>query len=154
MKHVIIVLTLLGIIGFLGRSALCAEKNVRPITFELLEKTKFSKEMEPVFPAELFDLEGKPVRLSGFMIPYDDPEKLEKLMLVKAPGGCFFCTPPMPNSVVFVRRAANDPPLKFSLDQISFEGTLHLRRPEMKKDDEAKGFFFTIDDAKVITDKK
>jgi hypothetical protein len=88
------------------------------------------------------------------MIPYDDPEELLKLILVKTPGGCFFCSSPLPNSVVFVRRSATDPPLKFSLKQISVEGILHLRRTEMPKDDEAKGFFFTIDEARVIVDKK
>lgn len=150
MKYALTLLTMLGIIGFFGRSALWAEKMSQPLAFELLEKTKFSKEMEPVFPAELHHLEGKPVRISGFMIPYDDLEQLVKLILVKTPGGCFFCSPPMPNGIVFVRRSATDPPLKYTLEQISIEGILHLRRSEMKKDDEAKGFFFTIDEAKVV----
>lgn len=154
MKYALTLLTILGIIGFLAPSALWAEDKAQPLAFELLEKTKINVSMEPVFPAELHSLEGKPVRISGFMIPYDDPEQLAKLILVKTPGGCFFCTPPMPNSVVFVRRSAADPPLKFTTDQISFEGILHLRRPEMKKDDEAKGFFFTIDDARAIKDQK
>ena len=152
MKHCIAILILLGVISIFTVSAR-AEQEPQTLTFELLEKTVYSEKPPPIFPAELRKLEGKRVRLSGFMIPYDDPEKLFKLMLVKTPGGCFFCSPPSPTSVVFVRRPATDSPLSYTTEIIVFEGILHLWHSELKDDDETKGFFFTLDDAKAIVDK-
>jgi len=153
MNRVITYLTILGSIGFFATFSV-AEKLSLPLSFELLEKTEYNDEWVPVFPKELSKMEGKLIRITGFITPYDDPKNLVKLILVKSPGGCFFCSPPPPTDVVFVRQTANDPPLKYSFDPISFEGIFHLRRSDMKEDDEAKGFFFTLDDAKVVTDKR
>ena len=152
MQQITTLLTILGSIWFFSTFAL-AEKSSLPLNFELLEKTEYSNEWIPAFPMELSKLEGKRLHITGFIVPYDNPETLSKLMLVKSPGGCFFCMPPLPTDVVFVRRTATDPPLKYSFESTSFEGTLHLWHSEMKEDEEAKGFFFTLDDAKVIVKK-
>ena len=148
MKQLITVLIFVNVIGFLSLCARAAEVP-RTLAIELLAKTTYSDDLPPVFPAELKKLEGQRVRISGFMVPYNEAEKFTQLVLVDTPGGCFFCSPPLPTSAVFVRRPAADPPLKYSNDTISFEGTLHLWNSEMKEDDNAQGFFFTIDDARV-----
>ena len=149
MKQLITILTIIGIIGFLSISARAAE-DPQTLSFELLAKTTYSENPPPVFPAELSKLEGQRVRISGFMLPFADTDKFEQLLLVNSVGGCYFCSPPSPTAVVFVRRLATEPPLKFTDDLISFEGVLHLWNSKMKDDDESKSFFFTIDDAKTI----
>ena len=149
MKRIITIFALTAVIGIFFGTAGAGGREASTITFALLEKTTFSNTPPPSFPAELSKLEGKRVRISGFVTPYDDPEQLMKMVLVKSPGGCFFCSPPSANAVVFVRRIPGDPPLKNVTDMVDVEGILHLWRTEMKKDDEAKGFFFTIDEAKV-----
>lgn len=154
MKRIITIFSLAALVGGLPGMSRAAGIEVSTITFALLEKTTFSNTTPPKFPAELSKLEGKRVRLSGFVTPYDDPEKLIKMVLVKSPGGCFFCSPSAPNAVVFVRRVPGDPPLKNIDDMVEAEGVLHLWRTEMKNNDEAKGFFFTIDEAKVNINRK
>jgi len=118
------------------------------VKFEQLAKT-VTKGDKPVFPEELRKLDGKRVRLTGFVAPYDDPEKMTKFLLTKAAVGCFFCNPPDENGVVLVRRGAKDKPLKYDSDSISVEGTLHLTGPDAK-DEEAQQFLFTLDDATVV----
>lgn len=141
-------------IGLLSGISGAGATETPTLTFEMLEKTVFSDTPPPTFPAELSQLEGKRVRIAGFAAPYDDPEHLMKMVVLKSPGGCFFCAPPPATAVVFVRRVAGDPPLKNVTDPVDVEGTLHLWRSEMKDDDAAKGFLFTIDEAKASVKKQ
>ena len=122
----------------------------KTIKFDLLAKATLGDKPPPTFPDELQQLEGKRVRLSGFVAPYDDPEKMQKLLLLAQPGGCAFCNPPDATAVVFVRRDPKDAKLPFSYDPVIVEGTLHLWRAG-SKDEEAQRFLFTIDDAKATT---
>jgi len=156
MKRIITVISVVAAMAIIflatankNTAAKGAEK-AAAITFALLAKTTLSDNPPPIFPAELLKLEGKRVRISGFMAPYGDPEKLDKIMLLETPGGCFYCNPPDANAVVFVRRSPKDAELKYDTEPVAFEGTLHLFKTEMKDDDDAKRFLFTIDDAKVV----
>ena len=103
----------------------------------------------PIFTEELKKLEGKRVRITAFVAPYEDPDNMTKMLLFKAAVGCFFCNPPEENGILFVRLAAKEKPLNMDNDSITVEGTLHLLQPD-SKDEETKQFFYTIDDAKVI----
>jgi len=149
MKLLISILATVGVLGFFSLSARAAE-DPQTLDFKLLAKTTYSDNPPPIFPAELSKLEGQHVRISGFMFPFTDTEKFMQLLLVNTPGGCFYCSAPPPTAVVFIRRLATEAPLKYSDDLLSFEGILHLWKSDMKDDDDAKSFFFTIDDAKVI----
>lgn len=154
MKHRIMLLALTAIVAFFPGTARAGETAATTITFAILGKTTFSNTPPPKFPAELRKLEGKRVRISGFASPYDNPEKLTKMLLSNSPGGCFFCSPSSVNAVVFVRRIPADKPLKNIDDMVEVEGILHLWRAEMNKGDEAKGFLFTIDQAMVRSKKR
>ena len=72
---------------------------------------------------------------------------MNKLLLVRAPTGCFYCNPPEANAVVFVCRRPNDPPLNLDGQPMVFEGTLLLWRSDFQESDEARQFLFTLDDA-------
>lgn len=154
MRHLVAIIALTVVIGLFPGTSKAGEPETPTITFALLEKTVFNNTPPPKFPAELSKLEGKRVRLSGFVTPYDDPENLAKMVLVKSPGGCFFCGPSAATAVVLVRRVPSDPVLKNLTDPVEVEGILHLWRAKMKNDDEAKGFLFTIDEARVRVKKK
>ena len=125
---------------------------VTNLTFATLSKTLVR--MPPEFPDELRSLDGKRVRITGFVMPYDDPEKLQKLLLVETPGGCFFCAPPNANALLFVRRDAKDGALAFGMDPVTFDGTLSLWHAGMQKSDEARQFLFTLNDARVQRSKR
>jgi hypothetical protein len=125
-------------------------EKVQELSFDLLKQTHENAKPPPTFPNQLRDLEGKRVRITGFITPYDDPQTMTKLIVLKTPGGCFFCNPPNINSVVFVRRRPKDPPIDMDADRMTFEGTLHLWRSDLKQDDDASQFLFTVDDASAI----
>jgi hypothetical protein len=154
MRRIVTIIALTFAIGLFTAISGAGATEPPTLTFEMLEKTVFSDTPPPTFPAELSQLEGKRIHITGFAAPYDDPEHLMKMVVLKSPGGCFFCSPPPATAVVFVRRAAGDPSLKNVTDPVDVEGTLLLWRSEMKDDDAAKGFLFTIDEAKVTVKKK
>lgn len=144
---------ILAFAGFVTAAPVADPATAKPTTinFDLLAKTVYAGRSIPSFPSELKKLEGRLVRLSGFVMPYDDPDRLEKLMLVQTPGGCFFCAPPDANAIVFVRRQPKDRAIEYSPDPIKIEGKLVLWNADMNDQDEAKRFLFTIDDARVAS---
>jgi len=120
------------------------------LTFGLLGETVPNDKPPPSFPKKLTAMEGARVRIMGFPLPYNDPENLTKLILIRTPVGCFYCNPPNMNAVVFVRRRPKDSSFKLDGQPVTFEGTLHLWRSDLKEDDDAFQFLFTIDNATVV----
>jgi len=124
----------------------------KPLSFRLLAKTVCKENAAPVFPAELRKLDGKWVTISGFSSPYDDPEKMQKILLTGMSVGCFYCNPPEENGVIFVRRKSHEKPPEMENDSVTVEGIFHLVSPD-SKDEEANQFIFIIDNAKIIPRK-
>lgn len=122
-------------------------ENAQELSFDLLAQTVLHENPPPEFPTLLRALAGKRVRITGFIAPYNDPQKMTELLLVRSPGGCYFCNPPEINTVVFVRRRPNDPPLDLDGQPMSFEGTLRLWRSDLQDADASRQFLFTLDDA-------
>ena len=117
------------------------------IGFGDLIRTRLYRRPPPIFPARLDELEGKTVVIRGFMSPYDSLTDLRNFMLVQMPTGCYFCAPPGPTQVAFVR-VPDAEPLEFINEAIDVEGTLSLWKSD--KDDPAhEVFLFVINDAKL-----
>ncbi len=129
--------------------ATAAPEAAVPLTYEMMAKSVYKEDAPTVFPEVIKKLDGKRVRISGFVVPYDDPEKLSKFIVLKTVVGCFYCNPPGEDEVLFIRLSAKEKPPELDGKKLTVEGTLHLKNPE-SKDEEAKQFLFTIDDAKVI----
>jgi hypothetical protein len=120
------------------------------IDFRLLRETVLKREPPPIFPEDLARYEGKTVRMAGFMAPVDRLDDMSNFMLFNTPVGCYFCEPPSPKQVVFIRQAKKDPKHKpaFVAEPIEVEGTLRLWAAD--SDDLAhEMFLFVIQDAKV-----
>lgn len=65
---------------------------------------KFSNPAKP--PAELTKLNGKKIKIRGFMVPLDgDMYGVTEFLLVPAAGMCIHVPPPPPNQMVYVRMA-------------------------------------------------
>lgn len=55
-------------------------------------------------PEEIRQLEGKRVKIPGFMVPLeDDQRKVTEFLLVPTPQACIHVPPPPPNQMVYVR---------------------------------------------------
>lgn len=117
------------------------------ITFEDLMETKLYRLPPPVFTDKVGALDGKRVRMVGFMSPYDSLTDLRNFMLVQLPTGCFFCAPPGPLQVVAVR-VDTDRPLAFIDEPIIVEGTLRLWEEE-SSNPLHRMFLFVIERARV-----
>jgi hypothetical protein len=124
------------------------------IDFALISKSLPKGEGGRRFPKALADLEGKKVRITGFVSPYDEHVlRLKKFILTPAANpGCYSCNPPEETGVVFARVPAKGPAITWKSNTLAVEGTLHLkgRRGE---DEESSQFLVTLDDAVVIARK-
>lgn len=117
------------------------------IDFALLDKTVLPQRPPPEYPAELDRLDGRAVRIAGYMAPYDDLKNLREFMLFGTPAGCYFCAAPTVKQVVFVRQAGPNP-RPYIEQPVLVEGTLSLWRPD-RTNDAHEAFLFVITNASV-----
>jgi hypothetical protein len=143
-----------GLILGLVMAARGADPAPAALTFDLLQKTVLKDGSPPRFPKPLTDLDGKKVRVTGHVCPYDQ-HMLRLMKFILTPDdnpGCFFCNPPDENAVVFVRLPAGAVPMTWKSAIVTVEGILHLKG-HSKDDKEAAQFLATVDQA-VVTARK
>ena len=79
---------------------------------------------KPVFPEAVKALNGKRVRVSGFMMPLENASRQKHFVLLAYPPGCPFHTHALPNQFIEVRA---DTPFPVEIEQaIVVEGQLEL----------------------------
>ena len=94
-----------------------------PRAVEVMEKLKALWAEAPVVQA----LDGKRVRLPGFVVPLDlEPGKIAEFLLVPYYGACIHVPPPPANQTVFVRMPEGQPLEGEMFDTIWVEGTLSV----------------------------
>ena len=49
-------------------------------------------------------LDGKTIRIAGYMVPFNDLENLKEFMLMPSSNGCNFCEAPMKEEMIYVRQ--------------------------------------------------
>lgn len=101
-----------------------------PIDFEMLARTQPDAEYNPIYLPELSVLDGREVRLRGFMTPYDDLENLQVFMVMGFPTGCNFCAPPAVNQVVLARQPERSRAYAYVDGPIEVTGRLTLWRSD------------------------
>ncbi|MEX0729153.1 MAG: DUF3299 domain-containing protein [Aquisalimonadaceae bacterium] len=94
----------------------------------------------PVFNDEVRSLNGKDVRIQGFMLPLENTEQHSHFMLTSTPPSCFFCLPGGPESIVEVKA---DRPVDFSFEPVVLAGRMELM------EDSDMGLFYRLNGAKV-----
>jgi hypothetical protein len=117
------------------------------VNFDLLKETVLKRKPPPIYPESLAALDGRTVTVRGFMAPYDSLTDMRNMMLMQTSVGCYFCVPPSPKEVVFVRRNdAKEQP--FIPEPIEATGTLKLWSKD-STDPEHTMFLYVLDDAKI-----
>lgn len=77
-------------------------------------------------PADLASLDGKPVKIPGFVVPLDDDAAtFSEFLLVPSPQACVHVPPPPPNQMIMVRMKSGTAP-KRSWGPVWIMGTLHI----------------------------
>lgn len=94
------------------------------------------------FPAALQAMEGKPVRLAGFMLPLESALTQRHFLLTANPPACLFHPPGGPTSVVDVQ-AGNG--IENSLDAVVIEGRLRLVARS------ADGLIYRLENARLLS---
>ena len=109
-------------------------------TFAQVELTKQNSKMLPTFAQNVTALDGKVVRVQGFMMPLDIGDKQRRFLLVAAPPHCAFCLPAGPDAMIEVRAKSD---VRYGFDVVSLSGKL-----QVLKDDPA-GLYYRLIDAVV-----
>jgi hypothetical protein len=102
------------------------------------EDTSAPAKFEVVFSKELQKLDGKQIKVAGFMLPIEQAEAHSKFLLSAVPPSCPFCLPGGPNSTIHV---VCKKPVKYSMDSIVLNGTMQLLK------DDPSGFYYRLTEA-------
>ncbi|MCS6877456.1 MAG: DUF3299 domain-containing protein [Geminicoccaceae bacterium] len=94
------------------------------------------------FTSALEQLDGKRVRLAGFIYPTEAAETYTRFLLSAYPANCPFCLPGGATELVEVRAAA---PIRFTYDPLILEGRFELLR------DDPSGLLYRLHDARPVT---
>jgi uncharacterized protein len=105
---------------------------VGAVSWETLEKTtvavdESSKDgvARPRFPDEIAALDGKEIRVKGYVFPLDQAVRLSRFLLTAYPPDCPFCLPAGATQMIFVECAR---PLESPKDAVVVAGRLQLLR--------------------------
>lgn len=102
------------------------------VSWQVLESTKETTRKapdgyirsKPVFPASVQALNGKRVRVAGFMMPLENASRQKHFVLMAYPPGCPFHTHALPNQFIEVKA---DQAFAVEIEQaIVVEGVLEL----------------------------
>lgn len=125
------------------------KENISAIWDTLLEiewEFKYSKVYEtdipfPIFSEKTKALDGKEIKIKGFLLPVDTEDK--SLVLSAYPfSSCFFCGGAGPESVISIKMKR---PRKFNMDEVAFKGTLKLNNTD-------EGLIYILEDAEEYLD--
>jgi uncharacterized protein len=103
-----------------------------------VELVKQSSKMVPSFAPAVSTLDGKTIRVQGFMMPLDIGDKQRRFLLVAAPPHCSFCLPAGPDAMIEVRAKSD---VRYGFDAVALSGKL-----QVLKDDPA-GLYYRLVDA-------
>ncbi|MEM1126288.1 MAG: DUF3299 domain-containing protein [Bacteroidota bacterium] len=120
------------------------------VSWQTLEQARFEEVAEPTdgrrwvptFPEDVEALDGKEIRLTGYMTPLDFSSEQMHFLISAWPGdGCGFHLPGGPMQVVEVQAAEG---VGFTYDTVAMEGRFELLR------DDPYGLLYRIVEARPI----
>lgn len=98
---------------------------------------------KPEFPPELKALDGKTVKIKGFMFPLDETEDQKLFLFGPFPLNCPFQYHVQSNLVI--ESHADKKPIPFTYDPLTLEGTL-----ELVPEDKENSTFFRLRDVRSV----
>lgn len=138
------------VLGFGAASSPQSAHAQQEMSWQLLMQADFEEEVtsedgiiwKPKFPEAVQQLDGKTIRLMGYMIPLGMEEAQTHFLLSAFPGhGCFFHMPGGPAAIVEVQASKA---ALFSYDPVAVEGRLHVLH------EDPYGLLYRITDAKPV----
>jgi hypothetical protein len=117
-------------------------KGTNTLPWEVVTKTVVDRRYRPTFPKYLKDLDGKQVRLRGFIQPLGDEQEFTAFMLVEYPIGCWYCEMPEVTGIVLAEMPEGKT-AKYVGGLVEITGKLSLNA------DDPENFLYTLLGAKV-----
>ena len=103
-----------------------------------VELVKQDRKMVPKFESVVTALDGKVVKVQGFMMPLDIGDKQRRFLLVAAPPHCAYCLPSGPDAMIEVRAKSD---IRYGFDAVAVSGELQVLR------DDPAGLYYRMVDA-------
>jgi hypothetical protein len=129
--------------GILTWNALASVKTVRIDNVDNRLGAKFQFRLDPVFSPEVRALNGRKVRLQGFMLPIEAGLAEHRHYLVSArPSNCDFCVPGGPESFAEVRAKSG---ARYTTEPVVVEGRL-----ELLDYTDPSGVYYRLADAQLV----
>lgn len=131
-----------------------AAESLPSIDFQILGEARPVDliEMKLEFPESLKKLDGRRVRMVGFMAPFDSLEDMSRCQMVPSYVGCNFCSPPNLRQVVYVTQGKEDEPdetYSFIEEPSHVTGTFRISLPGSNHEGKDLGFVYSIEEATV-----
>lgn len=114
------------------------------VSWSLLAKTSIRKtggRLGPDFPDAVRALDGKVVKVQGYMIPLDTGDTHQRFLISALSPSCPFCLTAGPETMIEVKLKA---PVKYSFDPLAFEGTFQTL------DNDPGGVFYRLVEASAV----
>jgi uncharacterized protein len=111
----------------------------------LVQPIKSEGKIVPEYDKQVLAINGKTVKVQGFMLPLDMGDKQKRFLLSAAPPHCTFCLPGGAETMIEVR-AKNG--VRYGFDAVTLSGKLAVL-----KDDPA-GLYYRLTDAEEALEKK
>ncbi len=103
---------------------------------------------------EIKKLNGKTVRIAGYMVPFNSLENLKEFMLMPSSNGCNFCESPMKEEIIYVRQPGKKK-YEFISEPLIITGKLWVNGAgTAPKNKTYAQFLYAFEDAKVEKLKK
>jgi hypothetical protein len=118
-------------------------KGLNPLPWEVLAETTLDRKYRPTFAKYLQELDGKRVRMTGYMQPLGEDPDLSSFLVIENPVGCWYCEMPELPGIVLIELPM-DKTLRPTRGVVTVTGKLTLN----SKDPE--NFLYTISNAKVV----
>jgi hypothetical protein len=110
-------------------------------TLAQVELTKRNNKLQPSFAPAISALDGKNIRVQGFMIPLDIGDNQRRFLLVAAPPHCSFCLPAGPDSMIEIRANKG---VRYRFEAVALSGTFQLLN------DDPAGLYYRLADATAV----
>jgi hypothetical protein len=114
-------------------------------TLAQVEEAKVNSRLVPKFSPQITALDGKEVKLQGFMMPLDSGAKQKRFLLSANVPSCPFCIPGGPDSLIEVLCRK---PIAFNMAPIVISGKLSVLK------DDPGGLWYRLTDATMASDEK
>ena len=154
MKKIIIILCLLSLSAFSSQPL--DERKIqddlptaKSQLWGVLMKTKITVDQkegyyDAIVPAEVKNLSGKELTVSGFIMPLESKDKFKHFLLSRRTPVCPFCPPGEPNEIIDV---TTEKPIAYTDDIVTLKGKFSLMN------DRDMGLFFKLKDAVIVVGK-